>query len=482
QYANKVKNAQEAHEAIRPAGTQFADPQVVARELGKPAAQLYEMIWKRTLASQMKPAQKEQTVLEIVVDDTRFKATGEVLLFDGFYRVMGVPKELTQNQLPPLEEGAALACTECRVVDHQTKPPARYTEATLVKEMEKIGIGRPSTYARTIEHLLDRKYAEKQSGNLVPTYVGVALVRVLENHFEPIVDYQFTADMEAVLDEIARGREQYLSFLKSFYYGSGERPGLEQLLENRIESRRACTLPLEGDQADVELIIGSKGPYLKQGDRTRSVPAGVYLGDLKPEKVQAILEDDSANIPLGHHPRTGEPIYFRVGRYGPYLALGESRNKSVPQSISRDQIDLDWAVQWLALPRKVGVHPETGEEIQADWGKYGPYAKVGSENVALPRGTSPLDVTLEDILTAYRARQARNRKPVVLRQLGTDPETGLELVLKEGRYGPYVTDGKVNASLPRGENPETISREDCLKLIQAKRSAPPKKRRKGKRK
>ncbi|NOZ75724.1 MAG: type I DNA topoisomerase [FCB group bacterium] len=477
-YKTKVKNAQEAHEAIRPAGGHFADVATVSKALGSDAARLYEMIWRRTVASQMNPAKKLQTQLEITSGRTRFRASGEILQFDGFLRVMGVGA--SEDALPPVEKGDQLNCRELRVTSHETKPPARFTEASLVKEMENIGIGRPSTYASTIEKLFNKEYLLKEKGVLIPSYQGIALTQLLENHFAPIIDFKFTAHMESDLDNIALGKKGYIPFLRAFWEGADTQTGLHELLDGDLNINKACAVPVTPGEDGIVLRIGHFGPYLVRDGKTKSVPFSMPLGDLNPDTAQKLLETSDEIEPLGHHPETGEPVFVKTGRYGTYVELGDNlKRKSLPKHVKPEAVDLDLAVKLLSLPREVGHHPDTGDVITADWGRFGPYLRCGQQNAKIPPSETPYDITEK---TALELLSRSKKASVVLREIGIHPETQDTLVLKNGRYGPYVTDGKVNASLPKDENPETISLERCVELIEKKKAAPPKKRRKGRRK
>ena len=480
QYKTKVKNAQEAHEAIRPAGSRFAEVATVSAALGSDAAKLYEMIWRRTVASQMTSAKKLQTQLEIHSGRARFKANGEVLQFDGFLKVYGRKNGKSEEaQLPDVKIGDVLDCQSLDVLSHETKPPARYTEASLVKEMENIGIGRPSTYASTIDKLFEKSYIQRQKGALVPSYHGIAVTQLLENHFAPIIDFKFTARMESDLDEIASGHQGYVPFLSNFWQGDKKEAGLENLLENYIDVGKACTVPLANDDG-ITLNIGHYGPYLAQGNKTKSIPFDLPLGDLTPEKAMELLDDSAEDEPLGTDPESGEAVFLKSGRYGPYLELAESKKRrSLPKSVNPEDVDLTEALKWLSLPRELGLHPETGEPVLADFGRYGPYIRCGKQNAKILAPTTPLDITLDQ---AVELLKKRRKSSVALREIGKHPDTGDVLTLKDGRYGPYVTDGTINASLPKDESPDTITLERCVELIEKRKAAPPKKRRKARRK
>jgi len=285
--------------------------------------------------------------------------------------------------------------------------------------------------------------------------------------------------METYLDEIAQGKKGYIPFLEEFWRGGEDQTGLEELLENYLDVNKACTIPITTGENGITLNIGHYGPYLSQADKTKSVPFNLPMGDLTPEVAQELL-DATDDAPLGNHPETGEPIYLKSGRYGPYIQLGDTDvRKSIPKDVNPEAVDLELAIKLLSLPREVGRHPETGEVILADYGRYGPYLRCGNQNARIRPPQTPLDIPLEEALNLLSRRK---KSSVVLREVGSHPESKALLVIKDGPYGPYVSDGSVNASLPKNENPETISLERCVELINQKKAAPPRKRRKGKRK
>lgn len=484
-YKTPVKNAQEAHEAIRPAGSRFTTLEAVTRATSSEAGRLYELIWKRTLASQMLPARYQQTTVSITVQEAEFRAQGRVILFPGYRRVYvegsdDPAAELAHQEtaLPQLQPGQELRCRDLKVEKHTTQPPARFSEASLVKELEARGIGRPSTFAAIIETILRRNYVSRSKGTLIPSYLGVAVTQLLENHFEPLVDSHFTAQMEDSLDAIARGELEPLPFMSHFYFGSEDQPGLVQMLATNIDIPRACTvdLPVEGDQP-IQVRIGHYGPYLQQGQERKSLPATLALGDITIAKALEILAGDAEEPQvLGRDPESGQEVLLKNGPYGPYLQRGKTR-KSIPKETSPEEVDLKMALTLLALPRRVGRDPATGQEILADYGRYGPYLKLGSRNRSLPASESPLEVTLKRALEVLNSGRAKSEP---LRILGTDPATGTELTLKNGRYGPYISDGKINAALPKGTDPDQVTLEGARQLIEQKRAAGPRKKRRRK--
>lgn len=483
-YVTKVKNAQEAHEAIRPAGTQFSAPSNVLNSLGKDASRLYELIWKRTIASQMLPAKLLQTIIYISNQNAVFRSRGKVITFPGYMRVYVEgsddrrPKNISKEViLPKLDETETLHCASLEVSDHMTRPPARFSEASLVKELESQGIGRPSTYASIIDTIQHREYVKLAKGKLVPTYLAVAVVQLLENHFESLVNAKFTAKMEDNLDEISRGERNALPFMEAFYFGNDDQIGLEGMLNSEIDIRKACTINTQSEK--IEGRIGQFGPYLKVDENTVAIPLSVAFGDLTPEKINEIIEKpEKKNTSLGKDPGSGEDVYLKEGPYGFYVQLGETtKRKSLLKNMSPDDITLETAVALLSLPKLLGKHPETGEDIFADLGRYGPYLRCGKSNAKLIPPLSPIIVTLDEAVEVLSRKTARS---VELKVLGDHPVTGESLILKDGRYGPYVSDGKINAPIPKGSDPASLTLDDVVSLIDKRRANPPKKRRKRK--
>ncbi len=481
-YVTKVKNAQEAHEAIRPAGTQFSAPSVVANSLGKDASRLYELIWKRTIASQMLPAKLLQTIIYISNQNAVFRSRGKVITFPGYMRVYVEGSDDRKSQkapneviLPKLNEKDALGCQSIDVSDHATKPPARFTEASLVKELESQGIGRPSTYASIIDTIQHRDYVKLTKGKLIPTYIAVAVTQLLENHFESLVNAKFTAKMEDNLDEISRGERNALPFMNAFYFGKEKQIGLEDMLNSEIDIRKACSIDTQHDT--VEGRIGQFGPYLRFDENTIAIPMSVAPGDLTPEKIQELLEKpEKKDTSLGKDPESGELIFLKEGPYGYYVQLGDTtKRKSLLKNTDPDDVTLDMAVALLSLPKLLGKHPESGEEIYADLGRYGPYLRCGKSNAKLIPPLSPITVQLTDALDVLAKKNTRS---VELKVVGNHPESGESLIIKDGRYGPYITDGKINAPIPKGSEIDSLSLKEVVAIIDKRRANPPKKRKK----
>lgn len=483
-YATKVKNAQEAHEAIRPAGTRFTPMETVSASLGKDAARLYDLIWKRTMASQMLPAKLMQTIVYVTNQNSIFRSRGKVILFPGYMRAYvegtddpNAKLASAEVMLPALKQQDELSCKSLDVAEHQTKPPARFTEASLVKELEAQGIGRPSTYASIIDTIQYRDYVKVTKGKLVPTYIAVAVTQLLENHFTSLVDAKFTAKMEDNLDDISRGELKALPFMNAFYFGSKKQVGLDKMLNEEIDISKACTIPTYDESVDGR--VGRFGPYLRKDDKTAAIPMSVAPGDLTPEKIQELLnKPDQKDASLGTDQATGEPIYLKEGPYGYYVQLGEGKKrKSLTKGTSPEDVTLEMAVSLLSLPKTLGKHPESGEDVIADLGRYGPYVKCGKTNAKLLPPLTPITVTLDEALSALAKRRQGS---VELKSVGEHPKTGEAIVIKEGRYGPYATDGKVNASIPKESDPQTITLEEVVILIDKRRANPPKKRRRKK--
>jgi DNA topoisomerase I len=509
QYTRKVKNAQEAHEAIRPAGDVFRTPKQVERELNRDELAMYDLIWKRTLASQMADARGLTVSLRLGTTtpsgrDAEFSASGTVITFRGFLaayeesRDDEVEKE-EERPLPHLKPGDELKAIALEPEGHATSPPARFTEASLVQALEERGIGRPSTYASIIGTILDRGYVFKRGTALVPSFLAFAVTGLLEQHFGRLVDYSFTAQMEDDLDRIAAGEQERVDWLRHFYFGDGNSDGdgssggLHALVSDlsEIDARAVNSLPL-GD--GIVLRVGRYGPYVERGEERASVPEDMAPDELTVEKAEELLSAPSGERSLGVHPEWGTEILVKAGRYGPYVteavaegATEKPRTASLFQSMSPETVTLDQAVRLLSLPRTLGVDPADGVEVTAQNGRYGPYVKKDSESRSLEAEEQLFTVSLEDalaLLAQPKQRRGRGEAKPPLREIGPDPASGKPVVLKEGRFGPYVTDGETNASLRRGDDPETVTIERAAELLADRRSkgpAPKRKRGGGKR-
>ncbi|NCR42267.1 MAG: type I DNA topoisomerase [Microcystis aeruginosa W13-11] len=491
QYTTKSKGAQEAHEAIRPAGSSFRLPRETG--LGGLEFALYDLIWKRTVASQMADARITQIAVNIQVENAGFRSSGKRIDFPGFFRayVEGSddPEAAIDDQeiiLPPLSVGDTPNCRQLEAISHDTQPPARYSEASLVKTLESEGIGRPSTYATILGTIIDRGYAQMRNKTLIPTFTAFAVVGLLENHFPDLVDPKFTSKMEETLDHIATGSAQWLPYLDRFYRGE---KGLESQVkerESQINSSTAKSVILEDLQATIK--IGKYGPYLEvpRGDEilTASIPADLTPADLNPEKVETLLRQKTEGPDkIGLHPDTGEPIYLLVGSYGPYVQLGDvsddnpkPKRASLPKGVNPEDITLEQAVGLLALPRLLGTHPLTGGKIKASLGRFGPYIvqEEGKEKEyrSLKASDDVLTITLDRALALLaepkKARGARGSTKPPLKELGKHPDDGELVGLYEGPYGVYIKHGKTNAKIPEGETAETLTLEQALVALAAK--------------
>jgi DNA topoisomerase I len=490
-YARKVKNAQEAHEAIRPAGDTFRTPKQIEREVGRDQLALYELIWKRTLASQMADARGLTVSLRLAATaadgrDAEFAASGTVITFRGFLAAYeesvddeAAPSRTEERPLPHLAVGDPVTPLELEPEGHATSPPARYTEASLVQALEERGIGRPSTYASIIGTILDRGYVFKRGTALVPSFLAFAVVTLLEQHFGRLVDYGFTARLEDDLDRIASGDEGRLEWLRRFYFGSDGDGGLKELVSDLddIDARAVNSFPLGND---IVLRVGKFGPYVERGEERASVPDDMPPDELTVEKAEELLAAPSGDRVLGEHPEWRTEIVARDGRYGPYVteALPEGakekpRTASLLKSMSPETVTLDEAVQLLTLPRT--LQAPDGEEIVVSNGRYGPFLKKGTETRSLESEEQLFTVTLEEALALLAQPKQRGRgaaKPP-LKELGADPASGKPIVLKEGRFGPYVTDGETNASLRRGDDVDALTTERAVELLAERRSKGP---------
>ncbi len=484
QYQRRVRNAQEAHEAIRPAGREMK----TAEELGLTGidAALYDLIWKRTVASQMADARLRLLTVHLEAGDqppiARFRASGRTIEFPGFFRayVEGSddPEAALEDRdqpLPPLKQGDQPRCLQLEPRRHETRPPARYTEATLIKTLEQEGIGRPSTYATIIDTILQRGYAVRRGNQLVPTFTAFATNNLLEAYFEKLVDLGFTAQMEEALDEIAAGRQKTVPYLRQFYQGED---GLERMIDEalrRVDPREVSTIRFPQWEPYV-VRVGKYGPYVEgplDGQIvTASLPPDLAPGDVTREKLEQILrEGQIEDRVLGIDPEASLPVLLRRGPYGYYVQLGDDehtgrpRRVALPPGIEPAVVDLEMARKLLQLPRTLGTHPETGQPVLVGIGRYGPYVQHGRTFASLKEEDDVFSIDLERALELLAEKEARSRP---LRTLGTHPETGEPVEIWEGRYGPYVKHGRTNVSLPEGRAPEAITLEEALKLLQEK--------------
>ncbi|MET0756640.1 MAG: type I DNA topoisomerase [Mycobacterium sp.] len=530
QYTRKVKNAQEAHEAIRPAGDTFATPGQLHSALDTDEFRLYELIWQRTVASQMADARGTTLSLRISGsassgEQVVFNASGRTITFPGFLKayvetvdeLAGGEADDAESRLPQLTQGQRVDALKLTADGHTTSPPARYTEASLIKALEDLGIGRPSTYSSIIKTIQDRGYVHKKASALVPSWVAFAVTGLLEQHFSRLVDYGFTAAMEDELDEIAAGHEQRTTWLNNFYFGGdhgvpesiARSGGLKKLVGVNLEgidAREVNSIKLFDDEQGrpIYVRVGKNGPYLERtvvGDDGEPKPQRANLNDsLTPDELtlelaEALFATPQEGRSLGVDPETGHEIVAKDGRYGPYVTevLPEPedgapakktkkpngpkpRTGSLLRSMSLETVTLEDALKLLSLPRVVGVDPNTGEEITAQNGRYGPYLKRGTDSRSLTSEEQMFTITLDEALRIYsepkrRAGQGASAPP--LRELGTDPATGKAMVIKDGRFGPYVTDGETNASLRKGDDVLSITDERAAELLADRRARGP---------
>ena len=509
-YTTKVKNAQEAHEAIRPVGEPFASPAEVQERLGSDPAQVYELIWKRTMACQMQNARgRRMTVLaeaELGGRAVVLQASGSVIDFKGFIAAYEEGQdepaldEESGSLLPPLSAGERVRVQDATSEEHVTQPPARLTEASLVKRLEESGIGRPSTYASIIDTIERREYTFKKGNALVPTFMAFAVVNLMRQHLTHLVDTEFTARMEDRLDAIARGESEALPYLNEFWFGDGA-VGLKPLLAEKaeqIDPRDVCSLPVGSDPQGRQVVvrIGRYGPYLQRTDPAKDgeeserapIPDGICPDELTLERATELLEAAArGQEPLGHHPESGLPVYLKNGRFGPYVQLGDAEGQaekpkmaSLLPEMSPEKLTLEQALQLLSLPRLLG-HDAEGVPVEATNGRFGPYIRRGKDTRSLEAGDHVLTIGLERAmqLLAQEKKRGRREQKELRRFEKVEALGGVDVRLLEGRYGPYVTDGEYNGSLARGADPNGLTLEQAVSLILEARARGP---RKGKKK
>jgi len=518
-YRNNSKNAQEAHEAIRPSGEDFRTPSSVSSGLDRDELRLYDLIWKRTIASQMSDAKYETTTVTLDADaagtTATFTASGTVYTFKGFLEAYeegrdekrGDADKADDQSLPALAVGDVLTLSEVEPKGHATSPKPRYTEASLVKALEEKGIGRPSTFASIIDVILARGYVSKRGQALVPSWLAFSIVRLLEQHFTELVDYDFTAALEDDLDAIARGEQDRAAWLRQFYFGSDGHAGLRNIVDNlgEIDAREINSTPI-GDVA--VLRFGKYGPYLEvpksagaaedETPRRINVPEDLAPDELTAEKARELIDAPVAgDRVLGQHPETGRDIVVKDGRFGPYLeevlpasdqpvdeapkkrgakkdAAPKPRRASLFKSMSPDTIDLETAVKLFALPRTVGTDPESGDPITAQNGPYGPYIKKGTDSRSIGSEELIFDITLEQALEIYAQPKYGNRAASsALKEFEADPVSGKPIRIKDGRFGAYVTDGTTNVTIPRGQTPDDITFDIAVQMLADKRAKGP---------
>ncbi len=506
-YATKSKNAQEAHEAIRPAGESFESPASVAKQVPKSEARVYELIWKRTVASQMTDAVGETVSVRVgaaTTDgrDAEFSASGTIITHQGFRRAYVEESEDDAasddgKQLPTLTVGDSVSSDEVTAEGHETQPPSRYTEASLVKRLAELEIGRPSTYASIIGTIQDREYVWKKGSALIPSFTAFSVVGLLEQHFPDLVDYTYTRRMESELDSIASGTSEAIPWLKEFYFGDEQTEGLKHKVDERlgeIDARAVNSIPL-GVSEDGEMVVarvGKFGPYVQRGEggqgNTASIPDDIPPDDLNVDRAVEYIENAAKGpLSLGQDPESKLEVYVMTGRFGDYVQLGEMvdgedkpKRASLFTSMTTETITLDDALKLLSLPRTVGADPADGEEITVQNGRYGPYLKKGKDSRSLESEDLLFTISLEkclEILAQPKTRRGQVVKPP-LREMGVDPDTDKQMIVKDGRFGPYVTDGETNASLRKGDTVEELTDERAAELLAIRRAAGPRKKKK----
>jgi DNA topoisomerase-1 len=512
-YDKKVKNAQEAHEAIRPAGDTFRTPAQTG--LGGDQLRLYELVWMRTVASQMADATGQSVQVRLGATaggagagrfqgtDAEFATSGRVITFPGFLRAYvegsddpDAELEDREVRLPALAPGQALSVLSMLPEGHATSPPARYTEASLVKALEDLGVGRPSTYASIIDAIQARGYVWKKGTALIPSWTAFAVVTLLEQHFTRLVDYGFTASMEEDLDDIARGAEEPVPWLQRFYFGAptnGSGAGLKQMVSDQlaeIDAREINSIPIGTPEDGLVVRVGRYGPYVQRGDQRASIPEDLAPDELTPERARSLLEAGSTERQVGTDPDSGLPVVVRSGRFGPYVQVGADGDGAKPKTASLLRtmdpatVSLEDALRVLSLPRTVGTDPATGEDIVASNGRYGPYLRKGSDSRSLDTEDQLFTVTVEEALRRFAEPRSRRgqRSAAPLRELGKDPTTDQTILLREGRFGPYVTDGTTNASLRKGDTVDGLTHERAVELLAERRASAPRPPRGGGRK
>ena len=480
-YKNKVKNAQEAHEAIRPAGSSFIVPDELKSKLDDQQWKLYDLIWKRTLASQMKSAKLQMTKVDITDGAAHFEAKGKVIQFPGFLKVyvedIDDPNQDRDDQesvLPPLTTGMDISGNSFVPKQHFTKPSPRYTEASLVKELESLGIGRPSTYAAIMGNIQKRGYVRKVKGAMIPTFTAYAVVQFLERYFTDMVNLQFTASLEDTLDAISRSEMKSDEFLKHFYFGKSGTPGLQALLDSEFDKEQSRTIMELQDEKDetIAVKIGRYGVYLQGTDANTTLPEESIPSEISFENASNSLNKKSdAPVEICSHPESGEPVLLKSGRYGPYLQCGEKMKSLLPGMVA-EEITPNIAKGIISLPKELGKHPESDDIIKVDIGRYGPYLRCGKKTSSVITPDSILDISLEravELLSTYGKKTGTQ----VIKELGIDPVTKAAIEIKDGRYGAYVTNGKINATLPKATPMDDITLEIAIQLIADKKAKGP---------
>ena len=471
-YKSKAKNSQEAHEAIRPAGSTFKDPQSLKEKLSNQEYRLYDLIWKRTVASQMKSAKVEQTKLNISDGKHLFTASGKTILFPGFLRAYvegsddpNATLDDMEKVLPLVNKGDTVTWSNIIPKQHFTKPVSRFTEASLVKEMEALGIGRPSTYAAIMKKIQDKGYANNSKGSLIPTLTGYAIVQFLESYFQDLVNLEYTSNMENSLDEISLGKEKKEDFLNDFYFSKDGSSGLKNQLDQECDkdkSRLITTIKYKNDE--FEIRIGRYGLYAQNGDERVNLDSDIIPSELSGEKINEYFDNKKAGPrEMGVDKKTNESILLKKGRFGPYIQLGK-KMKSLPYGITEENITNEIAAQIIEMPKEIGINTTNNEKIIKDIGRYGPYLKCGGKNCTIPKSDDVLQITTE---RAIELLSQTKKESSALKTLGEHEKN--TVVIKDGRYGMYVTNGKVNVTLPKDLDYNELDLETAIEMIKNKK-------------
>lgn len=512
-YATKDKQAQEAHEAIRPAGSEFTHPDKTG--LSGKARDLYELIWMRTVACQMVDAQKKSVTVKIEAADAVFNATGSTIIFPGYLRAYVEGSDdpsaaLADKEtiLPPLKQGDVLKLVGVESLEHETQPPARFTEASIVRELEKVGIGRPSTYASIISTLIDRDYVRKNGNALIPSFTGIAVTQLLVKHFNHLVDAKFTSEMERSLDEIAGGEKEYLPYLRAFFLGKDGLRAQIEAKDKKIDAGESRTLDLPHLKG-VDVKIGRYGAYVIQPGKAgaeeihASIPEDIAPADLTPDKIAEIIEISAQGPkPIGEDPKTKQPIFCLTGRFGPYVQLGPTpeltpeqaketdkkkikammaelpkpRRASVPKGVDPRAVTIEQAVKWLSLPRELGIHPTTKTPVLANNGRFGPYVQNGTDYRSLKKEDDVYTVGFDRAMELLNQPKQGRASAKVLKELGPHPEDQKPMQLLEGKFGPYIKHKSTSASIPKDQAPETVTVEQAIELLKARKAMGKKRR------
>ena len=471
QYKSKSKNTQEAHEAIRPAGANFQDPEKLKSILTDQEFKLYNMIWKRTIASQMKSAKLEQTTIEISDGEYIFETKGRIIKFPGFLKTYvesvdgpNTKRDNSEQTLPNVSKGNTLSCLELEPAQHFTKPISRFTEASLVKELEALGIGRPSTYAAIMKKIQDKQYVRKVKGAMIPTFTGYAIVQFLEKYFDELVDLQYTSNMEDDLDAISLGKLSREKYLNNFYFDAEKSNGLEKKLNQEFDKDVSRLIKKFDDNS--ELKIGRYGIYIEKDGTRATVFDEIPPSDFDDKKIQELLNQKTApQESLGKFPKTNDDIFLKNGRFGPYIQMGK-KMKSLPPGLKQEEMTLELAIKIISLPKNIGNMKDSNEPILVDIGRYGPYVRSGKNTRSINKDINMLEINLEQAIELLLSKKTGGLS--IIKELGQDSLKN-DIVIKNGRYGKFITNGKVNAPMPKNSTEETLSLEEAIKILSTRK-------------